>query len=134
MDKTLLTVIVAIVVVITGFIIYDGIYDDTAKVSTIPTSTPVANTSSTTAEIEAKRQRDRDEQIMRDEKEAQTVAFKIDVAKLPTAQQLALKTVGVSSSSIDITNAMVACARFQIRGQAESPISKLRPRFVSLAR
>ncbi len=134
MDKTLLAVIVAIVVVITGFIIYDGMYDDTAKVSTTPTSTPVANTSSTTAEIEAKRQRDRDEQIMRDEKEAQTVAFKIDVAKLPTAQQLALKTVGVSSSSIDITNAMVACARFQIRGQAESPISKLRPRFVSLAR
>mgnify|MGYP000863091544 FL=1 len=134
MDKTRLAVIVAIFVVITGFIIYDGMYDDTAKVSTTPTSTPVANTSSTTAEIEAKRQRDRDEQIMRDEKEAQTVAFKIDVAKLPTAQQLALKTVGVSSSSIDITNAMVACARFQIRGQAESPISKLRPRFVSLAR
>ena len=45
MDKTLLAVIVAIVVVITGFIIYDGMYDDTAKVSTTPTSTPVANTS-----------------------------------------------------------------------------------------
>lgn len=109
MDKTLLVVVAGIVVNIIGFIIYDGMNDDAMNVPMTPTSTPT--TSSTSAQIEAQRQRDRDEQIMREEKEAQTVAFKIDVAKLPATQQLALKTVGVSSSSIDITNAMVTCAK-----------------------
>ncbi len=108
MDKTLLAVVVGIIIIITGFIIYAGMGDDTDKVIVTSTSTPT--TSSTTAEIEAEWQRDRDAEILRAEKEAKTVAFTLDVSKLPSAQQLALKTMGVSSTTINITNAMVTCA------------------------
>lgn len=108
MDKTLIAVIVGVAIIIIGFVIYTSMDDKTTNITVTSTSTPT--TSSTTAQIEAERQRKADEQAARDDANAKTVAFTIDVTKLPAAQQASLKAMGVSSTSIEITNAMVTCA------------------------
>ncbi len=130
MDKNVLAIVIGIIVIIIGILVYGAMNDTDDTVPVTATSTPV--TGSTTAQIEAQKQRDADQQKQRDEATAKMVAFTIDVTKLPEAQQTSLKAVGMNETSIDITNAMVTCAKTdlsdsrinEIKGGATTTVSE----------
>lgn len=106
MNNTVITVAIGIIIIVFGFLIYSTMNDDLVEVPVVNVNT--TNNSSTTAQTEA--QKEAAFQAQRKENEAKEVAFTIDVTKLPEAQQLALKTMGVNETSLKITNAMVTCA------------------------
>jgi IMP dehydrogenase/GMP reductase len=124
MEKNVLIAVIGVVVIIGGILIYSSM-NNTDKVSPTATSTTASTsaTGSTSAQIAAQKQRDEDLQKQRDEAAAKMVAFTIDVTKLPAAQQTALKTIGMDEDSIDITNAMVTCAKADL---SESRINEIK--------
>lgn len=107
MNNTVITVAIGVIIIIFGFLIFSTINDAPADVPVVNVNTTV--NSSSTAETQA--QREAAFEAQRQEIEAEKVAFTIDVTKLPEAQQVALKTMGVNETSIEITNGMVTCAR-----------------------
>ena len=110
MNNNVLIAVGGVIVIIIGFLIYGAMNDD--KVVVVPiTATSTTVTSSTSAQIQAQKEREATLEAQRLEAEAKKVAFTIDVKKLPEAQQLSLKTMGVDDTSFDITNAMVTCAK-----------------------
>lgn len=109
MEKNVLAIVVGIIIVIIGILIYGAMDDEAVNVNVVATSTPA--TGPTAAEVEAQRQQDAAQQAQRDADEAKTVAFTIDVTKLPEAQQLSLKAMGMKDTKIEITNAVMTCAK-----------------------
>jgi hypothetical protein len=109
MDKNVVDVVVVILVIVIGAIVYGAMTDTTDDVKMTATSTPV--TASTSAQLETERQKQAAITAAQVEKEASTVAFTIDVTKLPEAQQASLKTIGMNDTKINVTNAMVTCAK-----------------------
>lgn len=108
MNNNVLAVVGGIIVLIIAFFIIDAMNNDPVGVPANSTST-----SSSQAQTAEQRQREADFQAERAESEAEAneVAFSINVSTLPEAQQVALAAMGVSStSSLNITNAMVTCA------------------------
>lgn len=93
---------IGIVALIIGFFIWSMMTDKDTKVFTTVTSTSSIQTASDReATFEAERRAEADRQV----------AFTVDVSKLPTAQQVALQAMGITSTStISITNKMVSCA------------------------
>ena len=82
------------------------------EVNKDPVGVPATATSTSTSEAEAAAEREAAFQAQRQEAEEQEVAFSIKVANLPEAQQTALGVMGfTSTSSIEITNKMVTCAK-----------------------
>jgi hypothetical protein len=107
MNNTAITIMIGIIIIAFGFLIFSTMNDESIEVPVVNVNT-TANSSSTT---QTQAQREAAFEAQRQETEAKKVAFTIDVTKLPEAQQLALKTMGVNETSIEITNAMVTCAR-----------------------
>ena len=111
MNNNVLVAVIAVIIIVIGFFIYGAMNDDTDTVPVTATSSnsSTASSSATSAEIEA--QLEREAIIRAEEAEAKKVAFTIDVTKLPEAQQASLKLMGMNDTSIEITNAMLTCAR-----------------------
>lgn len=105
MNNTVIAVVVGIIIIILGLLIFNTMKDESVEV---PVNVNITNS---TSSAETQVQKEVSLEAQRQETEAQKVAFTIDVTKLPEAQQLALKTMGVNETSIEITNAMVTCAR-----------------------
>lgn len=111
MNNNVLIVVGGIIIIVVGFLIYGTMNDDVVVVPITSTSTAVTGSSSaTSAEVEAQLKKDA-ELRAENEAKAKEVAFTIDVTKLPEAQQASLKLMGMNETSIDITNAMITCAR-----------------------
>ena len=107
MNNTVIAVTIGIIIIVFGFLIYSTTMND--KPDTVPVVN-VNNTTNSTETAQTEAQKEAAFQAQRKENEAKEVAFTIDVTKLPEAQQVALKTMGVNETSIKITNAMVTCA------------------------
>ncbi|OGG65424.1 hypothetical protein A3I99_01585 [Candidatus Kaiserbacteria bacterium RIFCSPLOWO2_02_FULL_45_11b] len=108
MNNNVLVAVIVVILIVIGFFIYGAMNDETDTVPTTATSSN-SSTGSTSAEIEAEFARNAT--IRAEEAKAKEVAFTIDVTKLPEAQQASLKVMGMNDTSIDITNAMLTCAR-----------------------
>lgn len=111
MNNNVLVGIVGIIIIIIGFIIYGAMTDDSEMNTDEVTATTTR--SATNAEVEAQLEREAEFRAEREAEEAkaQEVAFTIEVANLPEDQQAALKAMGMNDTSIEITNAMLTCAR-----------------------
>lgn len=111
MNNNVLAAVVGIIIIIIGFIIYGAMTDDSEMNTDEVTATTTR--SATNAEVEAQLEREAEFRAEREAEEAkeQEVAFTIEVANLPEDQQAALKAMGMNDTSIEITNAMLTCAR-----------------------
>lgn len=97
--------VVGIIVIIIGFVAISMMNDDTVVIPV--TQAPATSTSG----VQTEQEKAAALEVARIEREAQQVAFSINVSKLPEAQQVALQVLGINStSSLDITNKMVSCA------------------------
>jgi len=115
MNNNVLVAVIAVIIIVIGFFIYGAMNDDADTVPATATSSnsSTASSSATSAEIEAILAREEAARAQKaaDEAKAKEVAFTIDVTKLPEAQQASLKLMGMNDTSIEITNAMLTCAR-----------------------
>lgn len=113
MNNNVLIVVGGIIIIVVGFLIYGAMDDEVVVVPITSTSTAVTGSSSaTSAQVEAQLKKDAADRAEAEAKaKAKEVAFTVDVSKLPEAQQASLKLMGMNETSIDITNAMVTCAK-----------------------
>jgi uncharacterized protein YggE len=114
MNNNIIVAVIAVVIVIIGFLIYGAMSNESETDTNVVTATTTR--SATSAEVEAQLEIEAEARAEREAKEAKEakakeVAFIIEVANLPEAQQTALKAAGVNETSIEITNAMLTCAR-----------------------
>lgn len=106
MNNNVLLAVVAVIILIIGFAIY-GVMSGETDMDTDTINSP------TSAEIEAQLEREAEfrEQREAEEAEAQEVAFTIEVANLPEEQRASLQAMGITDTSLQITNGMLECAR-----------------------
>jgi len=114
MNSTTVTVFVAIVALIVGYLVGSMTNDrvDITDVDTPRSATSPNNTNNNNANITSQNDGNVDSTLVSGE--PYEVAFTIKVANLPSTQQQALRVMGVDDAEISITNGMVACAESEV--------------------
>jgi cytoskeletal protein RodZ len=122
-NNTVTAAVIGIIIIVIGFLIY-GAMKDEPETTTPPTTQTTSPSSASSAEIEARLKQEAADKAAKDAAaaKAKEVAFSIDVTKLPEAQQVSLKTMGMNDTKIEVTNAMVTCAEADISGSRVAEI------------
>ncbi len=113
MSNNVIITVIGIICIVTGFLVYRAVTDEP---ETVPRTSATPSRSATSAEVEAQLKKDAADRAEQEAEAARAkeVAFTIDVTKLPEAQQVSLKTMGMNDTKIEVTNAMVTCAEADI--------------------